>query len=61
MSRVQRDLTAREILDRRFAQGEISRKEYDLMRETIDKIPDSRYNRRAPGRAHGDFGGGSPP
>ena len=28
-------LGAREILDRRFARGEISREEYDLMRETI--------------------------
>ncbi len=28
-------LSAREILDRRFARGEISREEYDLMRETI--------------------------
>ena len=32
-----RDLTAREILDRRFARGEISREEYDLMRETISR------------------------
>jgi putative membrane protein len=31
----ERDLNAREILDRRFARGEISREEYDLMRETI--------------------------
>jgi uncharacterized membrane protein len=30
-----RDLNAREILDRRLARGEISREEYDLMRETI--------------------------
>ena len=30
-------LGAREILDRRFARGEISREEYDLMRETISK------------------------
>ena len=30
-----RDLSAREILDRRFARGEIGREEYDLMRETI--------------------------
>jgi uncharacterized membrane protein len=30
-----RSLGAREILDRRFAWGEISREEYDLMRETI--------------------------
>jgi putative membrane protein len=30
-----RNLGAREILDRRFARGEISREEYDLMRETI--------------------------
>ena len=29
-----RGLRAREILDRRFARGEISREEYDLMRET---------------------------
>jgi uncharacterized membrane protein len=29
------DLNAREILDRRFARGEISREEYDLMREMI--------------------------
>ena len=28
-------LNAREILDRRFARGEISREEYDLMRRTI--------------------------
>ena len=32
-----RDLSAREILDRRFARGEISREEYDLMRETISE------------------------
>ena len=32
-----RDLNAREILDRRFARGEISREEYDLMRETISE------------------------
>jgi putative membrane protein len=30
-----RDLSAREILDRRFARGEISREEYDLMGATI--------------------------
>ena len=30
-----RDLNAREIMDRRFARGEISREEYDLMREAI--------------------------
>ena len=30
-----RSLGAREILDRRFARGEISREEYDLMRETL--------------------------
>ena len=30
-----RNMGAREILDRRFARGEISRKEYNLMRETI--------------------------
>ncbi len=32
-----RDLSAREILDRRFARGEISREEYDLMKETISE------------------------
>jgi putative membrane protein len=31
----ERSLSAREILDRRFARGEISREEYDLMKETI--------------------------
>ena len=31
----ERDLSAREILDRRFARGEIGREEYDLMKETI--------------------------
>ncbi len=31
----EQNLDAREILDRRFARGEISREEYDLMRETI--------------------------
>ncbi len=31
----EQDLDAREILDRRFARGEISRAEYELMRETI--------------------------
>ena len=31
----ERDLSAREILDRRFARGEISREEYNLIRETI--------------------------
>jgi putative membrane protein len=31
----EQNLGAREILDRRFARGEISREEYDLMRETI--------------------------
>ncbi len=30
-----RGLDAREILDRRFARGEIDREEYDLMRKTI--------------------------
>jgi putative membrane protein len=30
-----RDLNARDILDRRLAQGEISREEYNLMRETL--------------------------
>jgi len=30
-----RPLSAREILDRRFARGEIDREEYDLMRKTI--------------------------
>jgi len=29
------ELSAREILDRRFARGEISREEYDLMKETL--------------------------
>jgi putative membrane protein len=29
------DLSAREILDRRYARGELSREEYDLMEETI--------------------------
>ncbi|MBN1249580.1 MAG: SHOCT domain-containing protein [Anaerolineae bacterium] len=29
------DLSAREILDRRYAQGEISPDEYDVMREVI--------------------------
>lgn len=33
----ERDLGAGEILDRRFARGEISREEYDLMRETISE------------------------
>ncbi|MGD2205478.1 MAG: SHOCT domain-containing protein [Anaerolineae bacterium] len=32
-----RDLSAREILDRRFARGEISREEYDLMRRTVSE------------------------
>lgn len=31
------NLSAREILDRRFARGEIGREEYDLMRETISE------------------------
>ncbi len=30
-----RELSAREILDRRYARGEINREEYDLMKETI--------------------------
>ena len=30
-------LGAREILDRRYAQGEISRDEYDLMKETLSR------------------------
>ncbi len=30
-----RDLSAGEILDRRYARGEISREEYDLMKETL--------------------------
>ena len=33
----QEEPSAREILDRRFARGEISREEYDLMRETISE------------------------
>ena len=32
-------LGAREILDRRFARGEINREEYDSMRETITDGP----------------------
>jgi uncharacterized membrane protein len=32
-----RDLNARDILDRRLARGEISREEYDLMRETVSQ------------------------
>jgi len=32
-----REMNAREILDRRFARGEIDREEYDLMRETISR------------------------
>ncbi len=35
--RTGRDLNARDILDRRLARGEISRQEYDLMRETISE------------------------
>jgi len=31
------DLDARDILDRRFARGEISRAEYDLMKETLSQ------------------------
>ena len=34
-SQSDRSLGAREILDRRFARGEISREEYDSMREMI--------------------------
>jgi putative membrane protein len=30
-----RDLSAREILDRRYARGEISHEEYELVRESI--------------------------
>ncbi len=30
-----RIMSTREILDRRFARGEINREEYDMMRETI--------------------------
>lgn len=30
-----RELNAREILDRRYARGEISRDEYDVMKETL--------------------------
>jgi uncharacterized membrane protein len=32
-----RDVDARDILDRRLAQGEISQQEYDLMRETLSQ------------------------
>ena len=32
-----RDTNARDILDRRLARGEISRQEYDLMRETLSQ------------------------
>jgi putative membrane protein len=32
-----RDLNARDILDRRLARGEITREEYDLMRETLSQ------------------------
>ncbi len=32
---VGQDLSAREILDRRYARGEINREEYDLMKEAI--------------------------
>jgi uncharacterized membrane protein len=31
------ELSARDILDRRYARGEISREEYDLMRETLSR------------------------
>jgi uncharacterized membrane protein len=30
-----RDMTAREILDRRYARGEVSREEYATMRDTL--------------------------
>lgn len=30
-----RELNAREILDRRYARGEINREEYDVMKETL--------------------------
>ncbi|HET7088593.1 MAG TPA: SHOCT domain-containing protein [Anaerolineae bacterium] len=30
-----RDLTAKEILDQRFARGEITREEYDLMKQDL--------------------------
>lgn len=36
-SPTERDLSAREILNRRFARGELNREEYDLMKETISK------------------------
>jgi putative membrane protein len=32
-----RDVNTRDILDRRLARGEISQKEYDLMRETVSQ------------------------
>jgi putative membrane protein len=32
---VDRELGAREILDRRYARGEINREQYDLMKETL--------------------------
>ena len=32
-----RDVSARDILDRRLARGEISQEEYDLMRETLSQ------------------------
>ena len=32
-----RGLSAHEILDRRYARGEISREQYDLMKETISE------------------------
>ena len=32
-----RDLTAREILDRRYARGEISREEYATMKDTLSE------------------------
>jgi len=31
------ELSARDILDQRYARGEISRQEYDLMRETLSQ------------------------
>jgi len=31
----ERDLTARQILDRRYARGEMTREQYDLMKQTI--------------------------
>ena len=37
-----RELNAREILDRRFARGEIEREEYNLMKETLAPGPGQR-------------------